>query len=742
MIGKTISHYRIVDKLGEGGMGVVYRAEDTRLGRDVALKFLPPSISDETSRKRFINEARTASSLDHPNICSIHEIDETGDGRAFIVMPCYDGETLKRRIERGPVSEIDAVSIALQVASGLSKAHEKGIVHRDIKPGNIFITVDGLVKIVDFGLARLSGRTRLTRTGATPGTVSYMSPEQLTGGVADERTDIWSLGAVMYEMIAGRAPFTGDYEQAAIYSIVNGEPEPLDGLRTGLSGDLGKLIDRMLEKDPGKRVRKAVDLVSALREIKMRLESKEANAELDDSGSVPSIAVLPFENMSPDPENRYFGDGLAEELINAFAQIEGLRVASRTSSFRFRGEGADIREIGEALGVSTLLEGSVRRSGNRLRITAQLIKTEDGYHIWSKRFDREMEDIFEIQDEIARSIVDQLRVRLVGEEKKESLIAFGTENLEAYTALLEGRYHLHSLTPEGWERGLRMLSRSIELDPDFAMPHAWLSMFYQSLAWWGTSAPHDVMPRAREEADRAAELDDGLGFAHINRGVVHFCYDWDFNAAEREFLRGLELDPVSGYGHMSCALFYSSRGRSEEAIVEARLALRLEPLDGLISAWIAAALNGAGAAEEAIDVCLRALKFAQEHWQLHMFLGGAYMLVGREDEAIPGYGKAIEMSGEASFALAGYGVFCYLTGREGEGDDLLGRLIVRSGRDYVPPSLLARLEIARGNIDAARPHVERAVEARDLMMVSDNMWPRQSRISGTELEPLMKEAGL
>ena len=741
MIGQTISHYKILEKLGEGGMGVVYKAEDTKLKRTVALKFLPPSISDATARKRFIHEAQAASSLDHPNICSIYEIDEAPDGRMFIVMPCYEGETLQAKIERGPMRLEEAVDIANQVALGLSRAHERKIIHRDIKPGNIIITSGGLVKIVDFGLAKLSGRTKLTRTGTTPGTVAYMSPEQLKGEDVDQRSDIWALGVVLYEMITGDMPFRGDVEQAMMYSIMNEEPKQARTLYPELPTEVERLINRVLSKDPNERYQTSADLIQALESLKKRPEIKAASTDSDDEKLLPSIAVLPFTNMSPDPENQYFGDGLTEELINAFAQIEGLRVAARTSTFRFRGEGVDLREVGEKLNVSVVLEGSVRKAGNRLRVTAQLINIEDGYHLWSKRFDREMEDIFEIQDEIARAIVDQLKVKLVG-PTDQTLVSCGTENLDAYTALLEGRYYLHSLTPDGWAKSYQLLKKSTELDPSFALPHSWLSDYYQSLGWWGGYPPHEVMPKSRAEAQRAIVLDDKLGMAHSALAVVLWSYDWDSRGAEREFQRALELDPTSAFSRMRYALYLSCQGRNEETIVEARLSLKLEPLDGLLAAWVSATLLGAGAIEEAVDTILKAIAMEQDHWQLQLFLGFAYLFSSREKDAAAVLEQAVDLSGGASVALAMLGVAYHVLGKRPKADGIAKRLAERSRQEYVAPWLFACLSAARGERSDALAHLERAIEERDLFIVTESIWPPQARLRGPEIDALLEKAGL
>ncbi|UCG51015.1 MAG: protein kinase [Candidatus Latescibacterota bacterium] len=742
MIGKTISHYKILDKLGEGGMGVVYKAEDTKLKRTVALKFLPPELTrDKTAKKRFIQEAQTASTLDHSNICTIHEIDETPEGQIFICMTFYEGEALRARIERGPLEIADTIDIITSVAEGLAKAHDKGITHRDIKPANILITNDEQVKIVDFGLAKLAGQTRVTKTGTTVGTAAYMSPEQAKGGNVDHRTDIWSLGVVLYEMVTGELPFKGEYEHAITYSIINETPRRVTSLRSDATRDLEKIVDKALAKSPDDRYQHVRDVVTDLRSLKTQIEHKTITSPIDDTDTVPSIAVLPFVNMSPDLENAYFADGLAEELINALTHLKGLRVAARTSAFSFRGKEVDIREIGQKLNVRTILEGSVRKAGNRLRVTAQLINIEDGYHMWSDRYDREMEDIFAIQDEIARAIVQQLRVKLVG-PKDQTLVSCGTENLEAYTALLEGRYYLHSLTPDGWAKSYELLKKSIALDPSFALPHAWLSDYYQSLGWWGGCPPHEVMPKSRAAAQRAIELDEKLGMAHGALAVVLWSYDWDSRGAEREFRRALEIDPTSGFSRMRYALYLSCQGRNEETIDQARLALRLEPLDGLLAAWVASTLLGVGAFEEATDTILKAIAMEQDHWQLQLFLGFAYLFSSREKDAADVLEQAVDLSGEASVALALLGVAYHAMGAQREADELAKRLVERSRREYVAPWLFACLSAARGEKSDALAHLRRAIEERDLFIVTRNIWPQQARLRGPEIDALLKKAGL
>ncbi len=469
MIGKTISHYHIIGQIGSGGMGVVYKAEDTKLKRTVALKFLPPELTrDPEAKARFIREAQAASTLDHPNICTIHEIDETPEGQLFIVMACYEGKTLKEKIKDEGLRIKEAVDITIQIAQGLEKAHEKGIIHRDIKPANIFITADGNVKILDFGLAKLAGQAQLTKDASTLGTVAYMSPEQISGENIDQRTDIWSLGVVLYEMLTGRSPFKGDYEQAIIYSILNEEPDSISSIRSDFPAELELVIQKAMHKDSMKRYRNVNELLIDLKTTKRNLEVKWIDYL---EKAVPSIAVLPFVNMSADPENEYFSEGMSEDIINALSKIKDFRVAARTSTFSFKGEKIDLHEIGRKLKVETVLEGSVRKAGNRMRITAQLINVQDGYHLWSEQYDRVVADVFDIQDEITLAIVDALKVELLAGENLAVTKRY-TDNVEAYNLYSKGRYYWNKMNTESFRKAIDHFQKAIAIDPSYALAYA------------------------------------------------------------------------------------------------------------------------------------------------------------------------------------------------------------------------------------------------------------------------------
>jgi len=643
MIGKTISHYKILEKLGEGGMGVVYKARDTKLDRIVALKFLPKHLlCDNEAKTRFELEAKAASALNHTNITTIYEIDEV-EGECFISMEYIQGKSIKELIGEREFSQEEILKIATQIAEGLNVAHKKDIVHRDIKSDNIMLTEDGQVKIMDFGLSKLRGVTQLTKVGTTLGTVQYMSPEQAQGKEIDHRSDIFSFGVVLYEMATGQLPFKGEYEQAVIYSILNEEPEAMTSLRSRLPREFDIIANKALAKNLDLRYQKVEDILIDLRKVRMVIESAKEPAST--KKPQPSIAVLPFTNLSADPEQEYFCDGMAEEIINALTQVEGLRVVARTSAFAFKDKHEDIREIGRKLNVKEVLEGSVRKAGNRLRITAQLVNVADGYHLWSERFDRDLSDVFAIQDEISLAIVDKLKVKLLGDEKEKMLRRY-TQNLEAYDLYLKGRYHWNRRTPEALKKAMSHFEQVIRKDPEYALAYAGLADCYSMLAQVRVLPPKEAFPKAKALASKALEIDETLAEAHTSLAFVLSTFDWDWAGAEREFRRAIELNPNYATAHQWFAgRLLVNLGRTSEAIEEIHKALELDPLSLIINTSAGFVYLYAGSEDKAVEQAEKILDMDPTFIGAHYILADVNKRRGKYDEAVEGILKGASFAG-------------------------------------------------------------------------------------------------
>jgi len=641
--GTLISHYRIIEKVGEGGMGVVYKALDTKLNRTVALKFLPPRLlCNDEAKTRFEHEAKAASALNHPNIATIHEIDDV-EGRCFISMEYLEGGSLRDLLKDKELSMKEIVDLALQIGEGLNAAHESGAVHRDIKPDNIMLTKRGIAKITDFGLAKLKGVATLTREGTTLGTLQYMSPEQVQGKEIDHRSDIFSFGTVLYEMVTGQLLFKGDNEAAVIHSILTRNPEPIGPGRRDLPGEIDGVIAKALAKEVDSRYQGAEDMLVELRRAKDTLSAEKSKADRQAVEHRPSIAVLPFTNLSADPDQEYFCDGMAEEIINALTHVEGLRVVARTSAFAFKGKSGDIREIGKQLNVESVLEGSVRKAGARVRITAQLVSVADGYHIWSEKFDRDMQDIFGIQDEIALAIVDRLRVKLLGKHKAE-ITKHHTQNIEAYHLYLKGRYFWNRRTRGALEKAVGYFKQAIEKDPAYAFAYFGLADAYNVLYFQGHIPLEEAYPNAKEAVLRALELDDSLAGAHTSMANIKSAFENDPEGAEQEFRRAIELNPGYATAHHWYSMLLVDTGRFEEAVEEGERALELDPLSTIIKLHVAQLRSSTWDWDGAEELYRHALEIDAANENILASYALFLATMERPDEALSTINRALELA--------------------------------------------------------------------------------------------------
>jgi serine/threonine protein kinase/Tfp pilus assembly protein PilF len=651
LIGQTLSHYKILSKLGEGGMGTVYLAEDTNLGRNVALKVLSDQwASDPEHLGRFEREAKAIAAIDHPNIVTIFSV-ERDEGVHFFTMGLVEGKTLDELIPPGGFDLEGMLAIAVPLTDALAAAHSRGITHRDLKPSNIMVTDEGRVKILDFGLAKLlepGGNSHedaeteaITRAGVVLGTVPYMSPEQVQGLGVDHRTDIFSTGVILFEMLSGKRPFEGTTSAALISAIMRDSPPDVSNLKPTLPHRLSGILARCFEKEPARRFQQAEELRDELKKLR-----EPAVRQQDDTG--PSVAVLRFVNMSPDPEQDYFCEGIAEELINGLAKVKNLQVASRTSSFQFSGDAADIREIGQKLGVKSVLEGSVRKSGNFLRVAAQLVNVEDGYHLWSERFDRELKDVFAIQDEIAENIVQALEMTLSPKERR-AIQNVATRNVEAYDFYLKGRQFFYQRTRRNMEFAMQMFGRAIELDPAYALAYAGIADCHSTL-FMHSDPEEENRQKAEEMSRKALELDPDLAEARASRGLALLLSE-DFQASEEEFEAAIRLNPrlFEAYYFYARACYTQRKFAKSAQLFEQ--ASEVRPDDYQSPILLRQALIGMGTPpEQVIEVTVRALRKVEEHLVLHpddvraLYLGaGTLMDLGNRKKALEWAGRAIEL---------------------------------------------------------------------------------------------------
>jgi serine/threonine-protein kinase len=734
-------------------MGEVYRARDVRLGRPVAIKVLRPEAASSPDRlARFEQEARTASALNHPNVVTIYDIGSV-DATPYIAMEFVEGKTLRELLELGALPVPRLLHYATQIAEALAKAHAGGIVHRDLKPENLMVTSDGLVKILDFGLAKLtpavsqassSAPTAQTATNVLLGTVQYMSPEQARTPAVDHRSDQFTLGLILYEMATGRRAFQRDTVSGTIAAVMFEEPTPVAELNPAVPEGLQRVIATCLRKDPLQRFATTSELAHALTALRGQPAGFESQAEtltrveVGPAALQASVAVLPFVDMSPQKDQEYFCDGMAEELINALSQIPALRVVSRTSSFQFKGKTDDVRTIGQRLGVRTLLEGSVRTAGERMRIGARLTNVANGYQLWSSQFDREIKDVFAVQGEIAASILAALRVTLIM-PADAPLVQPHTGAPEVYKLYLKGRHEWNKRTEDGLLRSIEYFQEAIDRDPGYARAHAGLADSYVLLGVYGIRPPAEVMPKAKATASRALEeaadasiagqADTGLAAVYTTLGCVEAVYEWSWEKAERHFREAIERDPKYPTAHhwyaTNCLV---PMRRFEEAAREIRIAQESDPLSPAIQTSLGLVHYFAGRFEEAAAALRQTLETDAGFAMAHFFLGQAYMRMERADDALAALGNASRLSPGSAEFRAGLGNACALAGQTDRARRILEELKQRRRERYVSAALIAEVHAGLGETEEALSWLGEAERERSPELCWIGVRPAFSRL--------------
>ena len=703
--------YKIEKELGRGGMGVVLKAQDMRLKRPVALKFLGPGLLQHPEAKqRFLREAQAAAALDHPNICTIYEVDES-ENRTFIAMGYVEGKTLKQRIAEGHVPWEEAARIALQAADALAAAHAQGIIHRDIKPANIMITPSGQIKIMDFGLAKLEGTAELTRTTTILGTIAYMSPEQARGDKVDVRTDLWSLGCTLFEVLTGVNPFLKNQEQSTLYAIVHDEPPVLGLLKPEIPAGLRAIVERCLRKAPGDRYPDAGRLAEDLQSFVK--SGAVADSTAHPRAGLASLAVLPFADMSAEKDQAYLGEGIAEELIHALSSINQLRVVARTSAFALRGMNLDVPQIGRMLNVRAVLEGSVRKAGSRLRVTAQLINVDDGFHLWSERFDKDAADIFAIQDEISQAIVDHLKITL-GVSEDSLLKKKSTTDPEAYNLYLKGLYFLARPHPESLQKALDFFLEALDRDPNFALAHVGQGSVYYYLGNFNFAPQLEVYPKAKVAVRKALELDPNLAEAHASAANLALWFDLDWKAAGESNARALALKPGDAFFHGNYAWYLLNRRRYDECIVEIKKAIGLDPLMPLFYGWSVALYAATQRPKEAIAEFHEAMKIDPNFALPYFHATLAYVQLRNWEMAEEMIGKGLKLAVYPGWAEGVRALVYAIRGERAKAESQVREMIeAKKVVKNVSATGLAWACATIGDLDGAFHWFDRALEERD-----------------------------
>jgi len=729
VVGKTLGHYRILAPLGSGGMGEVWVAEDGKLGRRVALKVLPPELAEDGDRvERFEREARAIAALDHPNIVTIHSVEHT-DGLHFITMQLVEGRTLDQVIPPGGLPLARFFRIAIPLTDAVSAAHRHGVLHRDLKPSNIMVTDEGRVRVLDFGLAKLiepgsaDDATQLptvdlTDEGKIVGTVAYMSPEQAEGRIVDQRSDIFSLGIVLYEMATGDRPFRGDTKMSLMSSIIKDHPAPITEVRAGLPRHLGRIIGRTLDKQPMRRFQTALDLRVELEDLETEVSSSDQSAPaapVTRVNDLKSIAVLPFTNLSSRGEEDFFVDGMTDALITSLAKIRSLKVISRTSVMKFRGSDRTVGEIAAELGVGAIVEGSVLRAGDRIRITAQLIAALTDEYLWAESYDRDLSDVLSLQGEVAQAIAREVKASVTPEEKQR-LDERRTVDPKAHEAYLRGRYCWNRRTQESLEQGIQYFNESIAHDPTYALAHLGLADCYNILGYY-YSEPRHVFPRAKAGAQEALRLQPDLAEARTSLAYVDTYFDWNWDAAERGFRAALEQNPSYSISHQWYSTLLYGMERLDEGLAEMLKARDLDPLSLIINSAAGWGRYFKREYDEAIAMLRRVLKTDPTFVTARLWLGEALLMNGMQEAALQELREANRLGRGSVLTEATLAFASAYTGDEAGARKQLQDLLERAGREYVRSYHVALLYTGLGETDAAFEWLEKAFEERCPEMV-------------------------